>query len=101
MSIHRRDVLRSSFKGVCIGEIFPTYFPYDVDDRIGEVVGCVYTFTDAWVHMHRYVIRSDQMQCIRVNTKPNNNCGLYSKVNNEGKEVLYLDMLCTQEWSGE
>lgn len=98
MITYRQDVLRSRLEGVMVGEVFPTHSPYDVDERIGKIVGCVYTFTCGWVAMHSNVLRSDQMQRIVVNTRPNGDFGLYSSIDEYGKKVLYLDKHCTQEW---
>tara|TARA_B100001741_G_scaffold313776_2_gene321911 strand:+ start:5830 stop:6126 length:297 start_codon:yes stop_codon:yes gene_type:complete len=98
MVIHRQDVLRTYIQEVMVGEIFPTYIPYDIDERIGKIVGCVYRFTCGWVEMHRNVLRSDQMQRIVVDSVANGDHGLYGKINNDGKEVLYVDKFCSQEW---
>ena len=48
--------------------------------------------------MHRNVLRSDQMQRIVVDSVANGDHGLYGKINNDGKEVLYVDKFCSQEW---
>ena len=98
MVIQRQDVLREYMSGVMLGEVFPTYTPYDIDERIGKIVGCVYTFTRGWVEMHRKVLRSDQMQRIEVDAVANGDQGLHGKINNDGKEVLYVDKYCSQEW---
>lgn len=96
MVICRQDV--GYMSGISCGEIFSTYAPYDLDERIGNIVGCVYTFTCGWVEMHCKVLRSDQMQRIVVNSVPNGYQGLHGKINKDGKEVLYVDKYCTREW---
>ena len=94
----RWQSLRRNWPAVQCGEVFPTHIPYEYDERIDQLVGCVYVFTSAWVHMHQYVLYSDQICHIQIDDRPNEGKGLWSKIDSHGKEVLYTDFACNHKW---